>query len=128
MSKTPHTFPSYVSNGAFVVGLLSAICMRVLIIIKDLAPDYFRLTWYAGIMGYLMFFAFRFFIARKRRKAIIDFGLVEKMEKGESLSAEDRDVAVYLLRSLTKSREVLNYLFIFALSALAIMIDILLHL
>ena len=74
----------------------------------------------------MFFFLYRYVISLKRKRAIHEYNLISKLQGDEKLSSEDREVAVYLLSSLKKSRENLNYLFIFALSGIAVVIDILL--
>lgn len=124
MRRSPHILPPAVINLFFVIGLVSALSFRALMAVKDLEPELFRPVWYTGIIGYIVFFSFRFFISRKRRKAIVDYGLISKVEEGRELTDEDRRVVAYLLSSLQKSRENLNYLFIFITSALAIIVDL----
>ncbi|MCB2183931.1 MAG: hypothetical protein KQH63_18030 [Desulfobulbaceae bacterium] len=126
MKNSPHTLPAAVINTFFVVGLISALSFRSLMALKDLQPEMFRLVWYVGLIGYLLFFAFRYTISIKRKRAIADYNLIPKLQEGAPLSADDRQVVSYLLSSLQKSRENLNYLFIFATSGLAIVLDILL--
>lgn len=120
----PHTLPPVVINLFFALGLTSALCVRALMAVKEFQPELFRTVWYAGIIGYVFFFSYRYGISRKRKKTIRDYNLITKVEKGEVLSAGDRDALVYLLSSLQKSRESLNYLFIFVTSALAIILDL----
>jgi len=124
MRESPQTLPSFVINIFFVIGLLSALSFRLLIGVKELQPELFRPVWYVGIIGYILFFLFRFAITRKRRKAIRDFDLISKIKGDGELSAADRQVVAYLLSSLEKSRENLNYLFIFVTSGLAILFDL----
>ena len=126
MRTSPHTLPRAVINLFFVVGLVSALSFRTLMAIKDLRPELFRPVWYVGIIGYIFFFGFRFHITQKRKNAISARNLTAKIEKGEELSAEDRQVLTYILSSLQKSRENLNYLFIFVTSAIAILVDLVL--
>lgn len=104
---------------------MSALSFRALMAIKDMQPQLFRPVWYMGIIGYILFFGFRYSITEKRKKAISEFHLIDKLEKGEEFSANDRQVVTYILSSLQKSRENLNYLFIFATSAIAIFLDLL---
>ena len=122
--KSPSTLPPLVINFFFALGLISALSFRALIVIKDLRPDLFRPVWYLGIIGYLAFFMFRYAISRKRRRAITDFNLLVKIKTGSKLSKQDREAITYLLSSIQKSRENLNYLFIFATSAIAILLDL----
>lgn len=125
MKHAPQTLPPAVINLFFVIGLMSALSFRALMAIKDLQPQLFRPVWYLGIIGYILFFGFRYSITEKRKKAISEYNLIAKLEKGEELSPNDRQVMTYILSSLQKSRENLNYLFIFATSALAIFLDLL---
>lgn len=125
MKIKPHTLPSTVVNLFFILGLLSALSFRALIIIKELQPDWFRPVWYGGITGYIIFFSYRYIISVKRKKTITDYDLISKIRRG-TLSVEDREVLEYILASLQKSRENLNYLFIFVSSAVAIILDLLL--
>lgn len=40
-----------------------------------------RVVWYCGVMGYILFFGFRFYISRKRRRVIIENDLINKLEE-----------------------------------------------
>jgi len=124
MKHSPHTLPPAVINLFFVIGLFSALSFRALMAIKDLQPQLFRPVWYMGIIGYILFFGFRYSITEKRKKAISEFNLIAKLENGDELAPNDRQVVTYILSSLQKSRENLNYLFIFATSAIAILLDL----
>ncbi|MBC8318809.1 MAG: hypothetical protein H8E41_12970, partial [Desulfobulbaceae bacterium] len=92
---------------------------------QEMAPDMFKAVWYSGIIGYILFFSFRYFISQKRKKAITQSNLIEQIENGETLSENDRQAVIYLLSSIQKSREDLNYMFIFLTSALAVLYDLL---
>ncbi|MDH3359775.1 MAG: hypothetical protein OEL55_02800 [Desulfobulbaceae bacterium] len=126
MQQTPKTVSPFVISFFFVVGLVSAFAFRVLIVFVYLRPEWFRPTWYVGIIGYTIFFLYRYQISQKRKKAVEDYQLIEKLEQGNSLESNDRQVLIYLLSSIRKSRENINYLFIFALSLVAVVIDIVL--
>lgn len=127
-SGVPGILPQTVVDGFFVLGLFSALMFRILIVFTSWQPQWFRPVWYAGVLGYVFFFGFRYYISRKRRKVISDFRLLEKLEGGASLEEGEREALLYLVRSIRKSREILNYLFIFALSCLAILLDLWMHL
>lgn len=126
MRKRLHTLPPYVINLFFIIGLLSAVAFRLLIVFQHIRPEFFRSVWYFGVIGYMFFFLYRYVISEKRKKAIGEYDLIAKLESGEKLSHEDREIAIYLFFSIKKSRENLNYLFIFVLSGIAVFMDILL--
>lgn len=110
--------------GFFAVGILSAVAFRAIIIVQHVEPRWIRPVWYIGTAGYFLFFLYRYRIARKRKKAIADYRLMEKVRANACLDEEDREVVLYLLSSLSSSREDLNYAIIFVLSILAILADI----
>lgn len=119
----PQTVSPSVINLFFVVGLIAACSFRVLIVFSHSYQSLFRPVWYLGTIGYLLFFLYRYMISRKRKRAIEQYDLIEKLKSAGPLSEVDREVLVYLLSSIRKSRENLNYLFIFGLSFLAIIAD-----
>jgi len=123
----PHVVPRYVILGFFLLGLISALSFRSIIVLQSVRPDWIRGVWYLGACGYLVFFYYRFRISRKRKHAISDNSLIEKIDAKENLKDEDREVLLYLLRSIKVSLEDRNYELIFLLSLLAILIDIALH-
>ena len=128
MSRQPHTVPRSVIYGFFILGLLSAIAFRIIIVFQHIEPSWVRPVWYAGTLGYLIFFLYRFSISKKRKNAISDYDLINKLKTDNCLSDKDREVVRYLLASIQKSMEDLNYFIIFILSILAIAADIVLTL
>jgi hypothetical protein len=128
MNRRPHVLPKYIIYGFFVIGLISALAFRAIIVFQHLEPSWVRPVWYAGIIGYVFFFIYRYRITKKRKKAIDDFQLIDKVKANACLTEEDREIVLYLLSSIKSSPEDLNYAIIFILSILAILADILLSL
>lgn len=125
-SSTPHTVPKYIIYGFFVVGLLSAVAFRAIIVFQHIEPEWVRPVWYIGVTGYFIFFLYRYIITKKRKKAIEDFQLIEKVKANACLKAEDRDIVLFLLSSIRYSPEDINYAVIFILSVIAIIADLIL--
>ncbi|MFZ5775219.1 MAG: hypothetical protein ACOY3Z_07030 [Thermodesulfobacteriota bacterium] len=124
MTQKPHTVPPFVIYLFLVIGLVSAVAFRLLTIINTFRPELMRPVWYFGVFGYILFFAYRYHISEKRKKAIRDNRLLEKIRGGAELSGEDRELIDYVLSSIIKSKENINYLFIFVLSVLAVLADL----
>jgi hypothetical protein len=122
--KQPHTLPGSIITGFFLIGLISAIAFRSIIVFQRLEPAWVRPVWYIGVMGYMGFFFYRYAITKKRKHAIRDYELIEKIRVNASLTKDDRDVVIYLLSSVKKSHEDINYLVIFVLSIIAVLIDL----
>jgi len=125
--NSPHTLPRSVIIGAMVLGMLSAFAFRSLMVLGQLKPVLVLPVWYFGVIGYMFFFLYRYLITRRRKRAIEEFRLIEKVEAGQCLEGRDRDVLIYLLSSIWVSREHYNYYIIFVLSILAIMADLVLR-
>ena len=119
-----HLVPKYIIYSFFILGLISAIAFRTIIVIQRLEPSWIRPVWYAGTIGYFLFFLYRYFITQKRKKAIKDFQLIEKVKANACLTEADREVVLYLLSSVKYSLEDINYAIIFLLSVLAIAADL----
>jgi len=117
--------PGWVINLFFIIGLVSALLFRILIFFNNFWPAYSRMIWYAGVLGYIFFFAFRFYISFRRKKTISRNKLIEKIEVS-NIEKNDKDEIIYIMNSIMKSREMINYIFIFSVSALTILVDILL--
>lgn len=117
---------NYEMYGVFILGLLASTAFRVIIVIDHIHPSWVRPVWYFAVLGNFYFFFHRFRITVKRKKAVDDYGLIEKAKSGACLSGEDREVLVYLLSSIKRSPENINYLIIFILSLVAIGADIVL--
>jgi hypothetical protein len=122
--RKPHTLPPSMVYCLFVLGIISAIAFRAIIIFQRLEPSWVRPVWYVGTIGYMIFFFYRYYIAEKRKKAVEHFQLIEKVKANACLTEEDREVVIYLLSSVKKSPENLNYFIIFLLSILAIIADL----
>ena len=119
-----HIVPKYVIYSVFILGLISAIAFRAIIIFQRLEPAWIRPVWYLGTIGYFLFFLYRYIITKKRKKAIEKFQLIEKVKANACLTDNDKEVVLYLLSSVKYSLEDINYAIIFLLSILAIVADL----
>lgn len=123
-NRKPHTLPPSVIYCFFALGIISAIAFRVIVVFQHIEPSWIRPVWYVGVLGYMVFFFYRYYITEKRKKAIEDFQLIEKVKANACLTDEDREVVIYILSSIRKSPENVNYFIIFLLSIIAIIADI----
>ncbi|MCX8030077.1 MAG: hypothetical protein N3A59_00665 [Thermodesulfovibrionales bacterium] len=107
-----------------MIGITSAIAFRVITILQNFNPVWVRPAWYTGVIGYMLFFLYRYYISIKRKKAVEKYNLIKKVQTNACLTDEDRQVVIYLLNSIHKSPENINYLIIFILSCIAIAVDL----
>ena len=122
-----NTGPKMASNykiyGAMALGLSTAIGFRALIVINHIQPDWVRPVWYFAVLGNFLFFWHRYLITQKRKRAIQDHQLIEKIQAETVLSVKERNALTYLLLSIKRSPENINYLIISIFSLVAIVTD-----
>jgi len=126
MSHVPKIIPKPVIIGFFIIGLLSSVAFRAIIILQRYTPGWVRSVWYLGVVGYMLFFMYRYFISQRRKRVISHSDIIEKIRIGSTLNTEEREAALYLLNSVRASQEDWNYLAIFVLSIIAIAFDLIL--
>ena len=105
MHETTRTVSPLIIYFFLVVGLLSAMAFRLLTIVSFFKPALVRPIWYTGVIGYILFFAYRFYISEKRKKVIRANRLLEKILHDDEISREDREDIAYVLSSIIKSKE-----------------------
>ena len=98
--EKPVIAPPYKIYGFFFLGLSTAIAFRALIVLDHLHPTWVRPVWYFGVLGNFVFFYYRFSVSEKRKKAVAEYELIEKIQSGATLSPVDREIIVYILRSI----------------------------
>ena len=122
--EKPTIAPIYKIYGFFLLGIATAIAFRALIVIDHVQPTWVRPVWYFGVLGNFVFFFYRFRVSEKRKRAVDEYQLIEKIQSGAVLTPMDREILVYILRSIKLSPENINYLIIFLFSLLAIALDL----
>jgi len=128
MERKLQVLPRYIIIFFFLTGAASALIFRLIIILNKINPSYVRTAWYAGAIGYILFFSFRFFITERRKLAVRHYNLIDKVKSRTELTDADRNALIYVLNSIDKSLEHFNYIIIFISTFIAIAIDIFLSL
>lgn len=119
-------YPKWIIISFFSIGILSAIGFRALIFFTHFSEELFRPVWYCSVFGYILFFGWRFHISKRRRAALHHNNLYDKIINDEELDEIDKGELKYVVRSIEKSKELYNYMAIFALSIIAVLCDIIL--
>jgi len=115
---------SFVSWLFFLTGITAAFAMRLVTILIHINPIYSKIAWYVGVIGFSVFFIYKYKISQARVQRINNIDIVEKIKKREQLDDKDYDFIGELLCSLRSKKERINYFFIFFLSAVAIVLAV----
>lgn len=115
---------SFASWIFFIVGLVATVAIRVVTVLIHLNPIYAKVAWYIGVGGFFIFFVYKFRISQERSKNISQRNLVDKISQQKELSKDDYDLIGTILCGLSSKKERINYIFIFGLSAIALLLAI----
>jgi hypothetical protein len=92
------------------------------ILLTHLDPIYAKIAWYIGVVGFFLFFAYKFRVNQARSKIIKQRDLITKLQWGRELAKDESEVLATMLCGISSNKERFNYFFIFALSAISLVI------
>lgn len=120
----PHAHNPILRAFFFWTGIIATVAYRIIILFNEYSPQWVKAAWYVGTIGFIIYFIHRYQISEKRVGIIRSQELVEKIEEGRDLSDQDRTSIGYVLRTLRSSKEKWNYIWIFVLSVIALLIGL----
>ena len=106
----------------FIRGLIAIIAVRAVTILEHVKPIYGKLAWYVGILGFFIYFAYKYKIEYNRSRLIKTSKLVDKILQGNSIEEADRQMIGSVLCALSSSKDRINYFIIFSSSAVVLII------
>ena len=113
---------THVSWIFFIIGLIATIAIRAVTVLMHVSPLYGKIAWYVGVGGFTVFFIYKFKVMHERSNLITRSKLVKKLHHKEPLSKEDYSLISNVLCGISSNKEKINYFFIFALSAIALLL------
>ncbi|NQU73427.1 MAG: hypothetical protein HQ547_01775 [Candidatus Omnitrophica bacterium] len=108
----------------FIIAIIATVAIRVVTVLTHLNPVYAKIAWYIGITGFFIFFVYKFRVGQERAKHISQRNLISKINNKKQLSDEDYSLMGEILCALTSKKERINYLIIFGLSAVALVLAV----
>lgn len=108
----------------FIIGLIATVAMRVIPVVTNINPTYGKVAWYVGVGGFFTFFVYKFRVSQARSKSIIQRALLDKINHQDQLKKEDYNLIGTILCSLSSKKERINYMLIFGLSAIALVLAV----
>lgn len=109
----------------FWSGIIATLAYRIIIVLNSYDPVWVQVAWYIGTVGFVIYFIHRYDISEKRARIINDCDLENKVAGLKALSSDDKQAIKYIFTTLKSTKEKWNYIFIFALSGLALIAGIL---
>ncbi|MFH1458795.1 MAG: hypothetical protein ABIG64_00275 [Candidatus Omnitrophota bacterium] len=108
----------------FLIGIIATVAIRLITILIHVNPLHAKISWYVGIIGFTVFFVYKFKIIISRSKRIEKTQIFQRINAREKLKDSDYNFLGEILCSLSSKKEQINYLFIFVLSAVALILAI----
>ena len=108
----------------FFLALVATISIRAVNFFLETHPIVAKTLWYSGIVGFLLFFAYKFrkdnILHRELRKS----NLVNKVLLKEELNDHDYEIVGTLLCKLSSKKDKINYFLIFFTSVVALLLGL----
>ncbi|MCM8827572.1 MAG: hypothetical protein NC904_08690 [Candidatus Omnitrophica bacterium] len=102
--------------------MISTIAVRIVTVLMHIKPVYGKVAWYIGVLGFLIFFLYKFKVERIRHKLILKNRLMDKIFKGDNITENDYRLIGYILCALSSNKDRINYFLIFFSSTVAIIV------
>lgn len=122
--EQPKTSPKILREFYFWSGIIATLTYRAIIVLNFYSSFWVKIFWYIGTIGFIVYFAHRYQVTHKRDVMIEKNNLVEKVERINDLSEEDKARMKYIFKSLSSSKEKYNYYAIFILSGIALVLGV----
>ncbi len=115
---------SAVSWVLFFIALVAVISLRAVNLVLDANPVFAKSLWYIGVIGFFIFFVYKFRYDQVLHRELDNTGLKDKLLNKKELSEHDREVLGTIVCKLSSKKDKINYFFIFVSSALALVLAI----
>lgn len=115
---------SAVSWVLFFIALIAVISLRAMNLVLDTNPVFAKSLWYIGVIGFFIFFVYKFRYDQILQRELDNTGLKDKLLNKKELSEHDREVLGTIICKLSSKKDKINYFFIFVSSALALALAI----
>jgi len=74
----------------FWSGVIATFAYRIIIVLNQYSNTWVKFSWYIGTVGFIIYFIHRFDIAKKRSALVQEHRLIQKVDRLEDLTGEDR--------------------------------------
>jgi uncharacterized protein YhhL (DUF1145 family) len=119
-----HCRDSFITWLFFLIGLIATVAIRIVMVLDAYHPIYGKIAWYIGVAGFFIFFVYKFKVDIARSRLIQKEKLADKLHNKASLEENDYRLLSSILCSLSSRKDLINYLFIFVSSMLALLIAV----
>ena len=106
------------------IGFISTVAIRAVTLLMNVSEVWGKVAWYVGVVGFIIFFAYKYRVFVLRAKTIKDQKLLEKLADPQRLEKDDYHTIALMLCKIRAQKERVNFLFIFASSFVSLILAI----
>jgi len=106
------------------IGLIATIAIRLVNLVIDYGQFWAKLFWYIGVVGFLVYFLYKFRQDRAVQNELKNLKLADKLLLKEKLSDTDYEFLKTAVCRLKSNKDTINYFFIFFTSAIALILGV----
>jgi len=122
--KTKSCKDPFISWVFFSVALVATIAIRAVNVALAYNSVWAKVLWYVGVVGFLIFFAYKFRYDNGLHMELKKTGLADKLLNKSALGDHDYEVLGTIVCKLSSKKDKINYFFIFFFSGLALILAI----
>lgn len=120
----PHASPKVLREFFFWSGIVATFAYRIIVILNNYSKFWAQIAWYVGTVGFVVYFLHRYQVSEKRAKLIREQDLIRTITNSQDLTPSQIEASNYILNTLLSTKEKWNYIFIFFMSVVAMVIGI----
>jgi len=105
-----------------IIGLISTVAIRVVTILMNFSELYGKISWYIGVIGFILFFLYKYKVFKQRADYIDQIKLIEKITNNDPLSSDEREGILIILCNIRSNKERINFFFIFVASFMSLLL------
>ena len=112
--------PKPVREFYFWSGIVATFCYRIIVVLNNYSAYWSTVSWYVGTVGFIVYFYHRYMVSEKRAKLIKQYHLLGKIKRSKDFTVQEKEASNYVLGTLLSTKEKWNSIFIFVVSAIAL--------
>jgi len=108
----------------FIIALTATISIRAVNVVLDFSQLWAKVFWYIGIVGFTIFFVYKYRYQNLLQKELTKSKLADKLLTKDNLTDHDYEILGTVLCKISSKKDKITFLFIFVSSAIALALAI----
>jgi hypothetical protein len=106
------------------IGLVATLAIRLVNVFMNFSPFWAKVSWYIGIVGFFIYFLYKFRQSRSLERRLKMSGLIKRVSENQQLTSHDYAALKGILCQSRSKSDAINYFFIFFTSGIALLLAV----